>query len=118
MGSCSSKKQKRIILDKSHQQTTSNSVTPIKPKNLTLNLQKIQYDDLEGKEKKEPKDDQKPSPPPKLYFDGNQLNAQKESIFGRPKVQSIRLNQQNQYNQKEEIIFGRKVRYSHSHLQK
>ncbi|CAK91211.1 unnamed protein product (macronuclear) [Paramecium tetraurelia] len=118
MGSCSSKKQKRIILDKSFQKTTSTSVTPIKPKNLALNLQKIQNDDLEVNEKKEPKDEYKPSPPPKLYFDANQLNVQKESIFGRPKVQSIRLNSQNQNNQKEDIFFGRKVRYSNSHLQK
>ncbi|CAD8110422.1 unnamed protein product [Paramecium sonneborni] len=118
MGSCSSKKQKRIILDKQHLQTTSNSVTPIKPKKMALNLQKIQLDDQESQKKQEFKEEYKPSPPPKLYFDGNQLNPQKESIFGRPKVQSIRLNQSNQNNQKEEVFFGRKVRYSHSNLQK
>ncbi|CAD8199419.1 unnamed protein product [Paramecium pentaurelia] len=119
MGQCTSKKQKRIILDKQHQQTTSNSVTPIKPKKLLpLKLQNIQSDDLKDQQKKEIKDEQNPSPPPKLYFDSNHLNVEKESIFGRPKVQSIRLNQQYQNNHKEEIFFGMKVRYSHPHLQK
>ncbi|CAD8105550.1 unnamed protein product [Paramecium sonneborni] len=118
MGSCNSKKQKRIILDKQHQSTTSNSVTPMKPKNITLNLQKNQFDDQEGKEKEELKDEQNIFSPPKLYFNGNQVKSQRESVIGRPKVQSIRLNQSNQKNQKIEVFFGRKVRYSHFHLQK
>ncbi|CAD8180447.1 unnamed protein product [Paramecium octaurelia] len=115
MGQCTSKKQKRIILHNQHQSTTSNSQTPIQQKKqLALNLQNIQSSNLQ--EKNEIKDEEKASPPPKLYFDGNQPTPRKESIFGRPKVESVRLNQKNLYNHKEEVIFGRKVHHSHPHL--
>ncbi|CAK94294.1 unnamed protein product (macronuclear) [Paramecium tetraurelia] len=117
MGQCTSKKQKRILLNKQHQSTSSNSQTPIQQKGQqALNLQNIQSSNLHGQEKNEIEVEEKASPPPKLYFNGNQPTARKESIFGRPKVQSVRLSQQNFHNHKEEVIFGRKVHLSHPHL--